>query len=50
MDLMLKINQPGDKYYFESAIQRFQEWKKDPDPQHIHIELADKDEMFSSSG
>ncbi len=50
MDLLLKQNQPGDKYYFESAIQRFQEWKGDPDPDSIHIELASDKWMFSSSG
>lgn len=50
MDLMLKKNQPGDKHPHESLIQKFQEWKGDPDPQHIHMELANKDKMFSSSG
>ena len=43
-------NQPNDGRNFENLTQQFQEWRKLPNPEHIHIEWDFGTEMFSSTG
>jgi hypothetical protein len=51
MELLRYQNQPNDSHKFDDLIFKFQEWKKDPDPETTHIELGFSDgSMFSSSG
>ncbi len=58
IELLLYQVQMGDKHKFDNIIWRFQEHKKDPDPESIHVEFrfigsqfgVRAGQMFSSSG
>ena len=50
MDLMLYQNQLGDDHKVDDLIYQAQKWFKDLDPWSVHMEIGDKDRMFSSSG
>ncbi len=58
IELLLYQVQKDDKHHFENIIWRFQEYKKDPDPESVHGEFRftgsqfgpRSGQMFSSSG